>query len=133
VKKLIYWLILVLVLFLPIIIGFVFAQEIVPVARKIYTYWVDKPIQVFLSDLFFIEAGGFLIIGALVAGVTLYNTWAALDVRTVQFTDYIWNWRRMKEERKSSAGLIVGLTMLAVGVVYFIVAIVVPFGVIPVP
>jgi hypothetical protein len=130
-KRLIYWLLLVFLLFLPMIIGFVFAPEIIPFAQRIFPLWIDKPIQVFLSDLFFIEAGVFLIFGALLAGVVLYDAWAALDVRKVQFTDYIWNWKKMKEERESPAGLIVGLTILAVGIIYVLVAIAVSFGIVP--
>jgi hypothetical protein len=95
-------------------------------------YTVRAPaIQVFLSDLFFIEAAGFLIFGPLLAGVVLYDAWAALDARKVQFTDYILNWKKIREERESPAGLIVGLTILAVGIIYVLVAIAVSFGIVP--
>jgi ABC-type phosphate transport system permease subunit len=111
--------------------GFVFARDIIPYAQRIFPFWIDKPIQVFLSDLLFIEAAVFLIFGALLAGVVLYDAWAALDVRKVQFTEYIWNWKKMKEERNSSSGLLVGLTILAVGIIYVLVAIAVSFGIVP--
>ncbi len=113
------------------IIGFVFASEIIPFAQRVFPFWINKPIHVFLSDLFFMEAGAFLIFGSFLAGVVLYDAWAALDVRKVQFTDYIWNWKKMKEERESPAGLIVGLTILAFGIIYVLVAIAVSFGIVP--
>jgi hypothetical protein len=130
-KRLIYWLLLVFLLFLPMIIAFIFAPEIILFAQRLFPFWIDKPIQVFLSDLFFIEAAGFLIFGSLLAGVVLYDAWAALDARKVQFTDYIWNWKKIREERESPAGLIVGLTILAVGIIYVLVAIAVSFGIVP--
>jgi hypothetical protein len=49
-----------------------------------------------------------------------------LDVRKAQYTEYIWNWRQMKKERESSSGLKAGLAILAVGIVYAVVAILLP-------
>jgi hypothetical protein len=113
------------------IIEFVFISDILPTAQRLFPFWKDRPVTVFLSDVLFIEAGVLLVFGALIAGVILYNSWAALDVRKVQFTENIWNWKKIKEERNSPAGLIVGLTILAAGIVYILVAIAVSPGIIP--
>jgi amino acid transporter len=112
-------------------VNFVFISDIVPVAQRIFPFWDDKPVTLLMSDIHFIEGGVLLVFGALVAGVVLYNSWAALDVRQVQFTEYIWNWKRMKEERDSPVGLIFGLTILAVGIIYVLVAVLVSAGIIP--
>jgi len=110
---------------------FVFVSNILPIVQRIFSFWKGKTEAVFLSDILFIEAGALILFGALIAGTTLYSSWAALDVRTVQFTDYIWNWRQMKKDRDSPAGLTFGLILLAVGVAYVLAAVFVPMGVIP--
>jgi len=124
--KVILWAFFVLLLFTPMIAEFAFVSDILPTAQRIFVFWKNKTEAVFLSDILFVEAGVFLFFGALVAGTILYNSWAALDVRKVQFTEYIWNWRQMKKERESSSGLKAGLAILAVGIVYAAVAILLP-------
>jgi hypothetical protein len=57
--------------------------------------------------------------------VTLYNAWVPTDVRKAQFTEYIWNWKKIREERNFPTGLIVGLALIAVGIVYVFSAILV--------
>ena len=110
---------------------YVFASDVLPIAQRIFPFWRSKPVEVFLSDILFMEAAVFLVFGALIAGTILYNSWAALDVRTVQFTEYIWNWRKMKEERDTPAGLMVGLALLAAGIIYVLGAIVVTVMIVP--
>ena len=107
------------------IAAYVFARDLLPIAQRLFSFWRGKPVTVFLSDILFIEAGALILFGALIAGTTLYNSWAALDVRQVQFTEYIWNWRQMKKERDSTEGLMVGLAMLAAGSIYVVAAIIV--------
>ncbi len=116
---------MVFILLSPMILEGFFASNLLPIAQRLFPFWDNKPVTIFLSDLFFIEAAVFLIFGALITGVILYNAWANLDVRQTQFTESIWNWRRIKEERVSSAGLKVGLTVLAIGIIYVVSAIVV--------
>ena len=125
------WALFVLLLFTPMIVEFAFVSDILPTAQRTFPFWREKTEAVFLSDLLFIEAGALILFGALIAGTTLYSSWAALDVRTVQFTDYIWNWRQMKKDRDSPAGLTFGLILLAVGVAYVLAAVFVPMGIIP--
>jgi hypothetical protein len=117
------WVLFVFLLFTPMIAESVFASNIVPIAQKIFPFWHNKPVKVFLSDVLFLEAGVFIVFGALISGAILYNSWAALDVRKVQFTEYIWNLRQMRKERNFSTGLIIGLVFLAVGILYVLAAI----------
>ena len=105
---------------------FAFVSDILPTAQRIFVFWKNKTEAVFLSDILFVEAGVLILFGALVAGTILYNSWAALDVRKAQYTEYIWNWRQIKKDRESFAGLKAGLAILAVGIVYAAVAILLP-------
>lgn len=117
------WVLFVFLLFTPMMAESVFASNIVPIAQKIFPFWHNKPVKVFLSDVLFLEAGVFIFFGALISGAILYNSWAALDVRKVQFTEYIWNLRQMRKERNFPTGLIIGLVFLAVGITYVLAAI----------
>ena len=90
--------------------------------RRVFPYWSYATPNVFFKDILFIEAAVFLFLGTLVGGVTLYNAWAPKDVRLVQFTEYIWNWKKMKEERDIPTGLLVGLALIAFGIIYILVA-----------
>jgi hypothetical protein len=117
------WVLFVFLLFTPMIAESVFASNIVPIAQRIFPFWDNKPVTVFLSDVLFLEAGVFIFFGALISGAILYNSWAALDVRKVQFTEYIWNLRQMRRERNFPTGLIIGLVFLAVGITYVLAAI----------
>lgn len=82
--------------------------------------------DVLFKDIMFIDGAVLLVFGALIGGVTLYSAWAQLDVMKAQFTEYIWNWKRIREERKYPTGLKVGLTLIAFGIIYFLVAIFFP-------
>ena len=117
------WILSVFLLFTPMMAESVFASNIVPIAQKIFPFWHNKPVKVFLSDVLFLEAGVFIFFGALISGAILYNSWAALDVRKVQFPEYIWNLRQMRRERNFPTGLIIGLVFLAVGITYVLAAI----------
>ena len=117
------WVLFVFLLFTPMIAESVFASNIVPIAQRVFPFWDNKPVTVFLSDVLFLEAGVFIFFGALISGAILYNSWAALDVRKVQFTEYIWNLRQMRKERNFPTGLIIGLVFLAVGITYVLAAI----------
>ena len=92
------WALLLLLLFVPMILEFAFASEIITSIQRLFPYWKNKSVSVVLSDILFIQAGAFIVFGALVAGAVLYNTWASIDVRQLQFTKYIWSWRKIKEE-----------------------------------
>ena len=116
---------LVLLLFTLLILEVVFVNDLLAFAQRALTFWDDKTELVFLSDILFTEAAVLILLGALIAGAVLYTSWASLDVRKVQFTESIWSWKRMNEERNSSIGLREGLTILAVGIIYVVAAVVI--------
>lgn len=120
--KRIYWLFFVVLMFVPMIASYVLLPNIVPIARRLFVSWIDRPAIIILSDLLFVEGAVFLIFGALIGGTTLYNAWVPTDVRKAQFTDYIWNLKKIKEERDFPTGIVVGLVLIAVGVIYFVAA-----------
>ncbi len=121
-RKRIYWLFFVVLMFVPMIASYVLLPNIVPVARRLFVSWIDRPAILILSDLLFVEGAVFLVFGALIGGTTLYNAWVPTDVRKAQFTDYIWNLKKIKEERDFPTGIVVGLVLIAVGVIYFVAA-----------
>ncbi len=121
-RKRIYWLLFLVLMFVPMIVSYVLLPNIVPVARRLFVSWIDRPAILILSDLLFVEGAVFLIFGALIGGTTLYNAWVPTDVRKAQFTEYIWDWKKIKEERNFPTGIVVGLVLIAVGVVYFVAA-----------
>ena len=88
----------VLLLFTPLILEFIFVSDLFAFAQRIFAYWDTKTEAVFLSDLLFTEAAVLILFGALLAGTILYSSWAAMDVRQVQFSGSIWDWKRMKKE-----------------------------------
>ena len=88
-----------------------------------FPYWRYVTTNVLFKDILFIEGAFLIIFGALVGGVTLYNAWVPKDVRQAQFTEYIWNWKKIREERYFPTGLMVGLALIAFGIIYILVAI----------
>ena len=131
--RVIFWVFLVLLLFTPMVVEFSFISANLTTIQRMFPYWKYKPVTVVLSDILFIEAGALIVFGALFAGAVLYNTWASMDIRQLQFTAHIWNRRKMKEERDLPTGLVIGLTILAVGIIYMITAVITSFGIIPIP
>ena len=119
------WVLLVLLLFTLLILEVVFVNDLLAFAQRALTFWDDKTELVFLSDILFTEAAVLILLGALIAGAVLYTSWASLDVRQVQFTESIWSWKMMNEERNSAIGLREGLTILAVGIIYVVAAVVI--------
>jgi len=102
---------------------YIFAANILPFAQIIYLPWKNEPLTVFLSDIYFIEGAVLIVFGALVGGAIIYNAWVSTDVRKVQFTEYIWNWKKIKEERDFPTGLTFGLVLIIVGIIYIITAV----------
>jgi hypothetical protein len=125
-KKLLYWVLFIILLLLPIVINFVFINNILNFAQRAFIYYRYTTADVLLKDILFTEGAVLLIFGCLIGGVIVYNAWAHIDVRKAQFTDYIWNWKKIREERNYPTGLMVGLTLIAFGIVYVLVAILFP-------
>jgi hypothetical protein len=117
------WILFFILLSIPIVVDFVFIDELYSFAQGVFPYWSYATLNVFFKDVLFIEAAVLLFFGALVGGVTLYTAWAPRDVRKAQFTEYIWNWKKMKDERDTLTGLWVGLALIAFGIIYVLVAV----------
>ena len=117
------WVLFVFLLFTPMVAEYIFAANILPFAQIIYLPWKNEPLTVFLSDIYLIEGAVLIVFGALVGGAIIYNAWVSTDVRKVQFTEYIWNWKKIKEERDFPTGLTFGLVLIIVGIIYIITAV----------
>jgi hypothetical protein len=107
----------IFLLFIPMAVSFIFASDILFIAQRFFPF-LKSPVTVFLSDILFAEGGVILVLGALVGGVILYNAWVPTDVRKAQFTEYIWNRKKIMKERNLPTGLVVGLALIVVGIVY---------------
>ena len=57
------WVLFVFLLFTPMIAESVFASDILPFAQRVFPFWDNKPVTVFLSDVLFLEAGVFIFFG----------------------------------------------------------------------
>jgi len=110
-----------LLILIPIVVDFAFLYEILSFAKEVFPYWMYVTPNVFFKDILFIEGATFIVFGALVGGVTLYNAWVPKDVRKAQFTEYIWNWKKIREERNFPTGLLIGLALIAFGVIYILI------------
>ena len=130
-KRVFYWVLFVFLLFIPMALSFFLVYDFLPFAQSLFLFWRSRPGTLLLSDVLFLEGGVILVFGALIGGVTLYDAWAQLDVRKVQFTESIWNWKIIAKERNYPTGLMVGIALLAAGIIYIVVAVLVPAGIIP--
>jgi len=122
-RSFVWLLVFVLALFAPMVLEFVYLEAFAPSIQGAFSFWRNRSTTLLLSDLFFFEGGAFILLGALVAGTILYNAWAPSDVRRAQFTEYIWNWKVMDKERGSTKGALPGLILVAAGITYIIVGI----------
>ena len=105
-------------MFVPMIANFAFLSDIVPVAQRLFPFWTNRSATLILSDVLFVEGAVFLVFGAFIGGVILYNAWVPTDVRKAQFTEYIWNWKKIREERNFPTGIAVGLILIVAGIIY---------------
>ena len=125
-KRLFLWILFIILLLLPIVVNFVFITDIGRFAQRAFEYYRFVTADVLFKDIQFTEGAVLLIFGALIGGVILYNAWAQVDVRKAQFTEYIWNWKKIREERNYPTGLMVGLVFIAFGIIYILVAVFFP-------
>jgi hypothetical protein len=121
--RLLSWVILALLVLSPVALDVALVYNSLSALQSFFPYWNNKSASLILSDLLFGEGGLFLILGALMAGVTLYTAWVPDVFRAGQIKS-IFNPRTIRKGRKGPAGLIFGLAILASGVVYILAAIV---------
>jgi hypothetical protein len=117
-KRKIFWIALILVMFVPMVVTFVFADELVTVFHNEF-----RPDTYVLSDLLFYEAGIFLAFGAVFAGVVLFVGWKP-DMLSL-FVEPVFRWTIIKKEREIPSSLLLGLLILSVGIIYIAVSVII--------
>jgi len=120
-----YWIVVfVLLTFSLIAIDFAIVSNYLPSLQESVTFWKYKTTYSILSDILLIEGGLFLVIGALLAGVILYNAWVPHPFRA-RFTESIFNWKLVRGSREISPALKIGLILIGAGIIYILAAIIV--------
>jgi len=76
-----------------------------------------------LSDILFFEGGFLLVFGAVFAEAVLYLAWSPGWMAL--FVDPVFHWKIVKKELEIPAALIVRLLIIAIGIIYVSVAIIV--------
>jgi len=113
-------LIFVLILFTPLIIEYIFIEDFVLTIQRIFTYYRDKTATLVFSDMLFLQGGALILIGVLVAGVILYNAWGTTNLLFRKYIPQIWNTKVMEQERRAPVGVLAGLILIGVGIIYII-------------
>jgi len=122
-KSNIWWMLFVFLLFVPMLIDFVYLNDYLPILQTVFPFWSERSAIYILSDILFFEGGFLLIFGAVFAGAVLYLAWK--PDRLKLFVDPDFHWKIVKKEREISVALIVGLILIAVGIIYISAAIIV--------
>jgi len=122
-KSNLWWMLFVFLLFVPMLIDSVYLNDYLPILRTAFPFWGERSAICILSDILFLEAGFFLIFGAVFAGTVIYLAWSPGWMAL--FVDPVFHWKIVKKEREIPASLVAGLFIIAVGVVYMSVAILV--------
>jgi hypothetical protein len=108
----------------PMVIEVAFVSDYLQILRRLFPFWEYRAQYLVLSDILFFEGGLFLIIGALLAGVTLYNAWVP-DAFKARFTESLFNWKIIRKGREISPALKIGLILIGAGIIYILAAIIV--------
>jgi hypothetical protein len=116
------WVIVVLLVLSPILLDVAFVFNGLSALQGLFPFWNNKSTNLILSDLLFVEGGLFLVLGALVAGVTLYTAWVP-DAFRASLTKSIFNLKTIRKGREIPSGVIFGLIVLSSGLVYILAAI----------
>lgn len=122
-KSKIFWGALILLLFVPMAITFVFADNYIPILQSDLFGWSYRSDNLILSDILFYEAGFFLIFGAMLAGAVLFLAWK--PDRLSMFVEPVFRWTIIKKEREVSVALLLGLLLIAMGIIYISASIIV--------
>ena len=112
------WISLFLLMLFPMVITFTFYDYFKPPLKyDLDSGWIYKTDFFILSDILFFEAGVFLFFGAMVAGVVLFTAWK--PDRLGLFVEPVYRLSILKKERDIPSGLLLGLLMLVMGIIYF--------------
>ena len=122
-RNIIFLLVFIILLLAPMILEFIYLDVFASALQKLLPYWRNRSTTLLLSDMLFLQGGAFILFGALVAGVILYNAWGTTRLLFRKYISSIWNTKVMEEERKSPTGLAIGLILIGVGITYILVGI----------
>ena len=122
-KSKIFWIALILLLFVPMIITFVFSDYLISIFHSDLFGWDYMSENIILSNVLFFEAGFFLVFGAMLAGAVMFISWE--PDRLGLFVEPVFRWTIIKKEREIPAALLLGLIMIMTGISYFSVSIIV--------
>jgi hypothetical protein len=122
-KNVVFLLVFILLVFAPIILEFIYLNDFASFLQSVFLYWKNRSNVLLFSDMLFLQGGVLVFLGALVAGVILYNAWGTTKRLFRKYIGSIWNTGVMEKERRSPAGLAVGLILLGAGVAYILVGI----------
>ncbi len=117
-KKLIFWSLLICLLFVPMIVAFVYAPDIArtPLARRLFG---SESVPAVLTDILFIEGIAILLLGVC--------AWAFVTNEVQIIASHVgtfgpgFNFARVYSGKKAY-----GIALIAVGIVYILVAILAP-------
>ena len=112
-KSKIFWVTLVSLMFIPMVITFIFAGDLIAAFQN---DWNFKPGNYILSDILFYEAGFFLLFGAMLAGAVLFLSWKT--DRLALFVEPVFRLKIIQKEREIPAALLLGLLMIIIGIIY---------------
>ena len=107
------------------ILEFIYIDDFASALQTVLPYWRNRSTILLLSDMLFLQGGVFIVFGALVAGVILYNAWGTTRLLFRKYISSIWNTKVMEEERRSPTGLAIGLILIGAGIAYIIVGIII--------
>jgi hypothetical protein len=119
-KSKIFWFALTLLMFVPMVITFAFADDYIPILQIALSSLRYQSTTLILSDILFFEAGFFVVFGAMLAGAVLYLSWSPGWMAV--FVDPVFHWRIIKKEREIPAALIIGFLVICMGIIYIITA-----------
>ncbi len=122
-KSKIFWIILIPLMFVPMVITFIFADDYIPILQNLLLGWRYRSYNLILSDILFYEAGLFFVIGAMLAGAVLFLAWK--PDRLALFLEPVFRWTIIEKEREIPAALLLGLLLIAMGIVYILASVIV--------
>ena len=115
----------ILATFILITIDFAIVTTYFQVFQESYL-WEYKPANLVLSDILFIEGALLLVAGAVFAGFSLYTMVVRTDdKRKYDYVTSVFNWETIKKEQAESSTMKLGLTLLGIGIVCILAAVII--------
>ena len=122
-KSKIFWIAFTLLMFVPMVSTFAFADDYIPLLQIALSSLRYLSANMVLSDVLFSEAGFFLVFEAMLAGAVLYLSWSPGWMAL--FVDPVFHWRIIKKEREIPAALFLGFLVIGMGIIYILAAVIV--------